>query len=122
MNDETDLIPTNEVPKASRLKEILRGIGNFITEFMTQHLPKVSADTLEWLTIVVIHGATVPTTLAIFTGISDRAPPLDMVLAGWAGLTLLFIRAILLKNSINIITNGIGFIVQATLMAMILFR
>jgi hypothetical protein len=40
----------------------------------------------------------------------------------WAGLVLLFGRAIILKDTLNIITIGIGFIAQAAIMAMILFK
>jgi hypothetical protein len=93
-----------------------------ITKFFADHFSKISADTLEWLAIVVVHCATIPTLLALLTALSDRTPSLDVVLFAWAGLVLLFIRAIILKNSINIITNGAGFITQAVIMAMILFR
>jgi hypothetical protein len=40
----------------------------------------------------------------------------------WAGLVLLFMRAVVLKDALNIITIGVGFIVQAVIMAMILFK
>jgi hypothetical protein len=40
----------------------------------------------------------------------------------WAGLVLLFGRAVILKDMFNIITIGAGFIVQATIMALILFK
>jgi hypothetical protein len=40
----------------------------------------------------------------------------------WAGLVLLFMRAVVLKDALNIITIGAGFITQAVLMAMILFK
>jgi hypothetical protein len=40
----------------------------------------------------------------------------------WAGLILLFAKAVVLKDSLNIITIGIGFIIQASLMALILFK
>jgi hypothetical protein len=56
------------------------------------------------------------------TGLSDRVPSLDVVSFLWAGLVLLFLRAIVLKDTLNIITIGVGFIVQAGLMALILFR
>lgn len=93
-----------------------------VAKFFTDHFSKISADTLEWLAVVVVHCATIPTLLALLTALSDRTPSLDVVLFAWAGLVLLFIRAIILKNSINIITNGAGFITQAVIMAMILFR
>jgi hypothetical protein len=97
-------------------------VKNAIADFFAEHFKKISADTLEWLSIIVVHSATIPTLLALMTGLSDRTPPLDVVLFIWAGLVLLFGRAILLRNSLNIITNGIGFIAQAVIMAFILFK
>ena len=60
--------------------------------------------------------------LAIMTGLSDRTPSLDIVGFLWAGLIMLFFRAIVLKDMLNIITIGMGFIAQAVLMALILFK
>jgi len=37
-------------------------------------------------------------------------------------LVLMFLRAVVLKDLLNIITIGLGFIVQAVLMALILFK
>jgi hypothetical protein len=85
-------------------------------------LPKVSAETLEWLAVILIHSATIPTLLALMTGLSDTVPNLDIVLFMWAGLVLLFFRAVVLRNLLNIITIGLGFIAQAVIMAMILFK
>ena len=64
----------------------------------------------------------VPSLLALMTGLSDRTPGLDVIVFLWAGLVLLFLRAIVLKDMLNVITIGVGFIVQASLMALILFR
>ena len=93
-----------------------------IRDFLTNHLSKISADTLGWLAAIVLHCATVPSLLALMTGLSDHVPSLDVVAFLWAGLILLFLRAIVLKDTLNIITIGLGFIVQASLMALILFR
>jgi hypothetical protein len=40
----------------------------------------------------------------------------------WAGLALMFLRSIVLKDILNIVTIGAGFILQAVLMAFILFK
>jgi len=40
----------------------------------------------------------------------------------WAGLVLLFFRAVVLRDMLNTITIGLGFITQAVIMAMILFK
>jgi hypothetical protein len=60
--------------------------------------------------------------LALLTGLSDNVPNLDIVLFMWSGLVLLFVRSVVLKDALNIITIGVGFIVQAVIMAMILFK
>jgi hypothetical protein len=95
---------------------------NTINEFLNKYLPKISADTLGWLAVVVLNCATIPTLLALMTGLSDRTPSLDMVLFLWASLVLLFGRAVVLKDTLNIITIGAGFMIQAVLMAMVLFK
>ena len=90
--------------------------------WLQEHLPRLSAETLQWMAALVLHAATVPTLLALMTGLSDRTPSLDIVLFMWAGLVLLFMRAVVLKDMLNIITVGTGFIIQAVLMALILFK
>lgn len=93
-----------------------------IIKFFSEHFGKMSADTLGWLATIVLHCATVPTLLALLTGLSDRTPSLDLVLFTWSGLLLLFCRAIILKDMLNIITIGLGFACQATAMAVLLFK
>ena len=93
-----------------------------LNQFLNEHLSKISAETLGWLAAIVIHCATVPTLLALMTGLSDNTPNLDIVLFMWAGLMLLFGRAVVLKDALNIITIGVGFMIQAVLMALILFK
>jgi hypothetical protein len=100
----------------------LENLLNSLRNWLEQHLPKVSADTLGWLAVVVIHCATIPTLLALLTGLSDSVPNLDIVMFMWAGLVLLFFRAVVLKDMLNIITVGLGFTIQAAIMAMILFK
>ena len=89
---------------------------NAIRNFVNEHLHTISADTLGWL------AATLPSLLALLTGLSDHTPNLDVVLFMWTGLVLLFARAVVLKDALNIITIGVGFIAQAVLMALILFK
>jgi hypothetical protein len=91
-------------------------------KWLQEHLPQLSAETLGWLAAIVFHAATIPTLLALMTGLSDRTPSLDVVLFLWAGLVLLFMRAVVLKDVLNIVTVGTGFILQAVMMALILFK
>jgi hypothetical protein len=104
------------------MKNQLIQLKEFCSHFIDDHLPRLSADTLGWLAGIVVHCATIPTSLALLTGLSDRTPNLDIVLFAWAGLLLLFCRAVVLKDTLNIITIGVGFMVQAVIMAMILFK
>jgi hypothetical protein len=101
-----------------KLDKVLKGAR----AWLDQQLPKVSADTLGWLAVILMHAATIPSLLALLTGLSDRTPGLDIVLFIWAGLVLLFGRAIVLKDTLNIVTIGVGFITQAVIMAVILFK
>ena len=101
-----------------KLDELL----NSARTWLDQHWPKVSAETLGWLAVVVIHCATIPTLLALLTGLSDTVPNLDIVLFMWIGLVLLFARAVVLKDMLNLVKIGMGFTIQAVIMAMILFK
>jgi hypothetical protein len=76
----------------------LENFLNSVRTWLEQHLPKVSADTLGWLAVILIHCATIPTLLALLTGLSDNVPNLDIVLFMWAGLVLLFMRAVVPKH------------------------
>jgi len=93
-----------------------------VQKFLTDSLARISADTLGWVAAMTLHAATIPTLLALMSGLSDRTPSLDVILFLWAGLVLLFLRSVVLKDMLNIVTIGAGFIMQAVLMALILFR
>jgi hypothetical protein len=95
--------------------------ANFVA-WLSQSLHTVSAETLGWMAVILIHGATIPTLVALLTGLSDNTPSVDVILLMWGGLVLLFGRAVVLKDTLNIVTIGIGFIIQAMLMALILFK
>ena len=103
---------------------IVKDAKEFVIRWFSEHFDftKLSAETLGWLAPIVIHCATVPTLFALLTGLSDRTPSIEIVLFVWAGLVLLFGRAIILKDTFNIITIGSGFILQAVIMALILFK
>jgi hypothetical protein len=55
-------------------------------------------------------------------GLTDKLPGVDIILMVWTGLVLLFVKAILNKDMLNIITIGLGFALQATLMALIFIK
>lgn len=95
---------------------------NAAKEFVTNKFNKISADTLGWLANISLHAATIPSFLALMTGLTDKPPSVDLVLMIWATLGLLFFRAVLLKDLLNIVTIGLGFLFQATMMALIFFK
>lgn len=101
---------------------IVNNLVESFKRFFRENLSTVSAETLGWLAAITVHCATVPTLLAVLTGLSDNVPNLDIVLFAWAGLVLLFGRAVLLRDNLNIVTIGMGFMVQAVLLAMIVFK
>lgn len=98
------------------------GLLVLVRKFFMDHLKKITSDTLGWMAAIVLHCATIPSMLALMTGLSDRAPSVDVVMFVWTGLILLFARAVILKDMLNIVTIGVGFMVQSALMAFILFK
>ena len=97
-------------------------IKNGVVEFFSTHFHKISADTLGWLAAIALHAATIPTLLALLTGLTDSTPSVDVVMFLWLGLVFLFGRSVILKDILNIVTIGLGFVIQAVLMALILFK
>lgn len=95
---------------------------NYIKDFIFNKLNKISAETLGWLANISLHAATIPSFFALMTGITDKPPSVDLVLMIWATLGLLFFKAVLLKDLLNIVTIGVGFVLQATVMALIFFK
>lgn len=91
-------------------------------EFIEGKVSHVSQETFGWLAIIFLHASTVPSFLAIMSGLTDRVPPVDMVLLVWVSLTLMFVRSAIQKDMLNLVTNGLGFLFQATLLALIFLK
>ena len=87
-----------------------------------ENITHVSAETLGWMGVILVNLATIPTLVAILTGLTEKVPPVDLVLFMWVGLFLFFIKAAISKDLLNIVTIGLGFFIQAALMALILFK
>jgi len=75
-----------------------------------------------WLGMVLIHGATIPTSVSVIMGWSSDLPPLDMVLLIWAGLFLFFIRALARFDWLYLVSNAVGFMLQSVLLAIIILK
>lgn len=93
-----------------------------IVEYFKTHVTVATADTITWVAIILIHASIVPTMIGLMAGLSDKTPPIDLVLFIWGGLSLLFIRAAILKDILNIITIGCGFLAHAVMLALVLFK
>jgi hypothetical protein len=75
-----------------------------------------------WIGMLLIHGATLPTTLGVILGYSDKVPPISMVLLVWSGLMLFLFRAIVNKDTLYIVSNAVGFFFNSILLALIVFK
>jgi hypothetical protein len=54
--------------------------------------------------------------------LTDKLPSVDLVLLTWGALTLLFAKAVIIKDMLNVATIGFGFIIQSVLMMLIFFK
>jgi len=95
---------------------------DLLVKNIKEHAPHVSAETMGWVAVILLHLATVPTMVAVLTGLTEKMPPVDMVLFSWTGLFCFFIKATIQKDLLNIVTIGFGFFVQAALLALIVFK
>ena len=75
-----------------------------------------------WVGMVLIHGATLPTTLGVILGYSNNVPPISMVILVWTGLMLFLFRAIVQKDTLYIVSNALGFFFNSILLALIVFK
>jgi uncharacterized protein with PQ loop repeat len=73
-----------------------------------------------WVGMVLIHGATLPVTIAVILGMSTHLPPLSMVVMIWFGLALFFFRALARFDWLYLFSNGVGFCFQSVLLYLII--
>lgn len=91
-------------------------------QIVRNNFVSVGADVIAWAGLVLINVATLPTFIAILTGLTEKMPPVDLILFIWAGMLMFFIKSAINKELLNIITIGIGFLLQASLLALIIFK
>jgi hypothetical protein len=90
--------------------------------WVINHIPKLSADALGLIAIVLCHLAAVPTLVAVLLGQSDKLPPVDIMVFVWAALILMFIKALIDNKRLYIATITLGFAATTILMGLILFK
>lgn len=91
-------------------------------EFCRTRLTVTTAETISWIGLILIHAATIPTILSVMAGLNDRLPPVDLILLIWGGLGLFFVRAAILKDMINLVTIGLGFLAHVILLSLLVFK
>lgn len=105
------------------MKDNLYGIDiEKLSVWWHENIPSITATTLNWIAVVLLHLATVPALLSVLWAWNDTMPPLDIVLMTWAGLVALFCQACVQRNMLLIVTNAMGFVLQSSLVALIFFR
>lgn len=87
-----------------------------------ENIGSVSSETLGWVGVILVHLATIPTLVSVMMGLTEKMPPVDIVILLWLGLFMFFVKSVISKDLLNIITIGFGFFVQATLLALIVFK
>lgn len=95
---------------------------NSVLKFFKEKLAYITAEMLGWLAAIVLHASTIPSFLAVMAGLTDKLPSVDIVLLVWTSLTLLFTKAVIQRDILNIVTIGLGFIAQSVLMILIFFK
>lgn len=105
-----------------KIFEFIAKLVNFVYTFFKDHLGHLSAHTLGWITIVLLHFAAVPTLLAMILAQSDKLPPYDLMIFVWAALTTLFFKSLIEKNFLYVSTICVGFIGQVVMLGMIVFK
>ena len=93
-----------------------------IVVLFKEHLGKISSHTLGWLTIVLLHLASVPTLISVLLAQSDKLPPVDLMVFVWSALITFFFKSLIEKNFLYIATICIGFAAQTVIMSLILFK
>jgi hypothetical protein len=74
-----------------------------------------------WAGMLFVQSATLPTTFYNLMGWSDQLPPISMILLVWIGLALYFVRAYAQRDTLYMVSNGFGFIVNTILLALIVY-
>jgi hypothetical protein len=102
--------------------EVVSYLPRWSWYFLRDHLGKVSAHTLGWVTIILCHFAAIPTLLAVLMGQSDRLPPVDLMIFVWSALITMFFKSLIERNFLYLATICMGFCAQTVIMSLILFK
>ncbi len=93
-----------------------------VWQAIEERLRSVSQRTLEWIAIVMIHCACVPSTIAFIRGVTDLMPSTEVVLFMWTGLLVYFVKSFVENNRLMMFTNAVAFFVQAILLSLVVYK
>lgn len=97
-------------------------VPGLVYKWLQDHLGHISARTLGWITIILLHFASIPTLLAVLMAKSDKLPPVDLMVFVWSALITLFFKSLIERNFLYLATICLGFAAQTLLMGLILFK
>ena len=89
---------------------------------LSDQLINLSARTLGWITIILLHFASVPSLISVLMAQSDKLPPIDLMVFVWSALVTLFFKSLIERNYLYVATMSLGFVAQTLLMGLILFK
>ena len=79
------------------------------------------SDIAGWAGIASIQGATMPSIIGSIGGHAQNMPPISMVALVWLGLVLFLYRGIVRSDTVAIVSNSIGFVLNTILLAIIVY-
>lgn len=106
----------------NKIFNLITGLPKIVYVFLKEHIGHISAHTLGWLTIILLHLASIPTLLAVLMAQNDKLPPVDLMIFVWSGLITLFFKSLIERNFLYIATICLGFCAQTVIMSLILFK
>jgi hypothetical protein len=102
--------------------ELMTQTPRWVWYFLRDHISRVTGNTLGFLTIILLHLASMPTLMSVLLAQSDKLPPADLMVFIWSALTTLFFKSMLERNLLYVATICVGFVAQTLIMGLILFR
>ena len=85
-------------------------------------LTQITKEVFNIISIILLHCATVPTLLALITGVIDKTTSVDVFVLIFAGLFVMMLRSIAHKEVFSTLVNCTGFFIQLVLMALVVFK
>jgi hypothetical protein len=75
-----------------------------------------------WVGMLLVQCASFPALYELVVLGQAELPPLSMVLMLQVGLALYFIRAYIQRDTVYLVSNGLGFAIQTLLFCLIIFK